>query len=77
MDRAVTVLPQPDSPTSPRVSPGARSKLTPATALTRPRATSKWTVKSRTDSNGAASGLTAKLCGLMTQKSSPASKSFA
>ena len=38
MDMAVTVLPQPDSPTSPRVSPGLRSKLTPATARTWPRA---------------------------------------
>ncbi len=36
MDMAVTVLPQPDSPTSPRVSPRARSKLTPATARTVP-----------------------------------------
>ena len=52
MDKAVTVLPQPDSPTSPRVSPGARSKLTPATALTWPRATAKWTVRSRTLSSG-------------------------
>ena len=61
MDKAVTVLPQPDSPTSPRVSPGARSKLTPATALTWPRAAAKFTVRSRTSSNGEASGLTAKL----------------
>ena len=61
MDMAVTVLPQPDSPTRPRVSPGARSKLTPATARTRPRAAAKLTVRSRTSSNGAASGMSARL----------------
>jgi hypothetical protein len=39
MQRPVVLLPQPDSPTTPSVSPGARSKLTPSTACTgRPRA---------------------------------------
>ncbi len=33
-DFAVVVLPQPDSPTSERVSPRATSKLTPSTACT-------------------------------------------
>ena len=63
MDMAVTVLPQPDSPTRPRVSPGARSKLTPATALTRPRAAVKLTVRSRTSSkavDGVPAGWVAK-----------------
>ena len=64
MDMAVTVLPQPDSPTRPRVSPGARSKLTPPTALTRPRAPVKLTVRSFTSSKGEVSGRTAKLFAL-------------
>ena len=64
MDMAVTVLPQPDSPTSPRVSPGARSKLTPATALTLPRSPAKFTVRSCTSSNGAAAGLAGVLYNL-------------
>src|SRR5262245_46679589 len=34
IDRQVVVLPLPDSPTSPRVSPSRRAKLTPSTALT-------------------------------------------
>ena len=33
-DRAVTLLPQPDSPTTPSVCPRLISKLTPSTALT-------------------------------------------
>jgi hypothetical protein len=36
MDKAVMLLPEPDSPTMPRVSPGIREKLTPSTALTTP-----------------------------------------
>ena len=36
-DRAVMVLPQPDSPTMPSVSPSRRLKLTPSTALVTPR----------------------------------------
>ena len=35
-DSAVTVLPQPDSPTSPRVSPAFRLKVMPFTAGTTP-----------------------------------------
>ncbi len=34
MQRPVVLLPQPDSPTTPSVSPAARSKLTPLTACT-------------------------------------------
>ena len=38
MQRPVVLLPQPDSPTRPSVSPATRSKLTPLTACTpRPR----------------------------------------
>jgi len=36
IDRAVTDLPLPDSPTSPSVSPAASSKLTSLTAATGP-----------------------------------------
>ena len=36
MERAVTVLPQPDSPTIPRVRPFCTVKLTPSTARMRP-----------------------------------------
>ena len=35
-DSAVTLLPQPDSPTMPSVAPAGRSKLTPSTAGTTP-----------------------------------------
>ena len=37
IDRAVMVLPQPDSPTTPRVSPASTWKVTPSTARTTPR----------------------------------------
>src|SRR5262249_8593199 len=37
MSFEVVVLPQPDSPTRPRVSPALLVKLTPSTALTQPR----------------------------------------
>src|SRR3954471_16854761 len=60
-------LPQPDSPTSPRVSPGKMSSETPSTALTIrltgdppvhlsnhvPPPKSKWTLKSRSSISGA------------------------
>lgn len=36
-DLPSVVLPQPDSPASPRISPSARSKLTPSSARTSPR----------------------------------------
>src|ERR1700693_4283397 len=36
IDLAHTLLPEPDSPTMPRVSPAKRSKLTPSTARTGP-----------------------------------------
>src|SRR5579875_3743258 len=51
-------LPQPDSPTTPRNSPGPRSKLTWSTAVTVPRSITYSTVRSRTASTGcpAASG---------------------
>ena len=36
IDSAVTLLPQPDSPTSPTVRPSSMSKVTPSTARTSP-----------------------------------------
>ena len=58
--RPVVDLPQPDSPTSARVSPGATSKLTPSTARTvptalwktMPRFTGKCLVRPATESSG-------------------------
>ena len=48
----VIVLPEPDSPTMPSVSPGATEKVTPSTALTTPRRVKKWVRRSSTCSNG-------------------------
>src|SRR5262249_61529493 len=59
MSFEVVVLPQPDSPTSPRLSPWLMVKLTPSTALTQPRflpsrepPTAKYFLRPRTSSNG-------------------------
>src|SRR5260370_19877575 len=49
---AVTLLPLPDSPTTPRVRPGRTSKLTPLTASNEPRRVSKATVRSLTERSG-------------------------
>ncbi|CUJ39058.1 Uncharacterised protein [Achromobacter ruhlandii] len=68
-ERPVVVLPQPDSPTSDRVSPGYRSKLTFSTACTRfctrpkmPPVMSKLVVRSRTFSTGPLSRRTVDGC---------------
>src|SRR5512132_3570383 len=52
IDSDVTLLPQPDSPTMPSVSPGAMSKLMPLTAYTVPRRVQKRTCMSSTESRG-------------------------
>src|ERR1035437_489208 len=49
--RLVTLLPQPDSPTRPRVSPSSRSNETPFTAWTVPSWVRNRTVRSRTESS--------------------------
>src|SRR4051812_44667112 len=49
-------LPQPDSPTRPRVSPGARSKLTPSTARIAPRVVPYQTRTSRAEITGSPAG---------------------
>ena len=48
MDRAVTVLPEPLSPTIPRTLCSSRLKLTPLTALTVPSVVLKWVWRSTT-----------------------------
>ena len=48
--RQVTLLPQPDSPTIPRVWPFSTEKLTPSTALTMPSSVRKCVLRSRTSS---------------------------
>src|SRR4051812_5050649 len=50
MESAVTLLPQPDSPTMPRVRPRSRRKSTPSTARTWPRSPSKAVRSPRTSS---------------------------
>ncbi len=52
IDSEVTLLPQPDSPTSPRVSPARIEKLIPSTARTTPSMTWKYVRRSRTSSRG-------------------------
>src|SRR5438046_1633230 len=52
IDRAVTLLPQPLSPTIPSVARGATSKLTPSTALTVPSSCAKYVFRFRTDRSG-------------------------
>src|SRR5215218_5329129 len=50
--RPIVVLPEPDSPTRLRVSPGARSKETPSmTVVDLPRRPGKRTTRSRIDSS--------------------------
>src|SRR5688572_5220323 len=50
MVSAVTLLPQPDSPTMPSVRPRSSEKSTPSTARTSPRSEAKWVRSSRTSS---------------------------
>src|SRR5215472_13457077 len=53
-DIIVTLLPEPDSPTMPSVSPSATVKDTPSTALTTPSSVRKLTLRLRTSSSGSA-----------------------
>src|SRR5688572_6387577 len=48
IEKPVTVLPQPDSPTRPSTSPGRTLKLTPSTARTTPARVKKWVLRSST-----------------------------
>ncbi len=56
MDRDVTLLPQPDSPTMPSVLPFSKSKLMPSTAGTRPSSDWKYVFNPRTDNKGGNQG---------------------
>src|SRR5262249_28542720 len=51
-----TVLPEPDSPTTPSTPPTGTSSEIPATACTRPSSVANETRRSRTSSSGVASG---------------------
>src|SRR5487761_1302001 len=53
MDSAVIVLPQPDSPTTPSVSPGSTCNDTPSTAWTTPSRSLIWVWRSLISSSGA------------------------
>src|SRR5262249_32043046 len=53
IDRAVTLLPQPLSPTMPSVAHGCRSRWTPSTAFTVPSSWAKYVFRLRTDRSGA------------------------
>src|SRR5690348_7296171 len=53
-DDAVTLLPDPDSPTIPSVSPAATEKLTPSTARRMPASVKNWVCRSRTSRTGLA-----------------------
>jgi hypothetical protein len=48
MDKEVTLLPQPDSPTMAKVCPAFTLKLTPSTAVNSPASVSKVVTKSLT-----------------------------
>src|SRR5258706_7901865 len=52
MESAVTLLPQPDSPTSPSVRPASSVKLTSSTALKVPASVAKEVVRPRTSRSG-------------------------
>src|SRR5437867_4372777 len=62
MDRLVTLLPEPDSPTMPRVFPRSITKDTPSTALTTPSSVANRTLRSLTCRYGSVVGL-AVMCG--------------
>src|SRR4051812_15641210 len=51
-----TLLPEPDSPTTPRVSPRATEKETPSTAFTRPSSVGKLTCRSLTSRSCSGTG---------------------
>ena len=53
IDIIVTLFPEPDSPTTPMVSPGRTLNETPSTAFTMPSSVLKYVRRSRTSSSGA------------------------
>ena len=73
IDRQVVVLPHPDSPTRPRVSPSFKVKLTPSTALTTrlPRKVKKCVCKCEMSSSGVVISNHLKNMGAESRKPSP------
>ena len=63
--RNETLLPDPDSPTTPSVCPGYTENETPSTALTSPSSVGKWTFRFRTSSSGSATAPPAPDVGVM------------
>src|SRR5450755_1639993 len=60
-ERAVTLLPQPDSPTRPSVPPSSSRHETPSTARTVPARVSKSTRRASTSRSGAAAAMGSEL----------------
>jgi hypothetical protein len=52
MEKPVTVLPEPDSPTRPSTSPRETSKDTPSTDFTTPARVKKWVLSLETERTG-------------------------
>src|SRR5262245_10090042 len=71
IERARIVLPDPDSPTTPSVLPRASRKLTPSTALTRPRGVRKWVFRSWTSSSTPVAGVRSTLSWTSTLTETP------
>ena len=59
MEKPVMDLPQPDSPTMPRISPGLTENETPSTAFTTPPRVKKWVLRLATSSVGWAGAIIA------------------
>src|SRR5262245_19064667 len=62
-DSEVTLLPQPDSPTTAKVSPGATENDTPSTARTTPSRVKKWVFRFSISSSGAAAAMALHVAG--------------
>src|SRR5439155_21439992 len=62
IERQVTVFPEPDSPTMPRVWPFSIEKLTPSTALTMPSSVRKCVFRSWTSSSATLCVLVSLTC---------------
>src|SRR5262245_12147590 len=69
--RKLTLLPEPDSPTMPSVSPGWIENETPSTALTIPSSVGKWTRRSLTSRSGSAIAPTVPLAGRISRVPHP------
>src|SRR6516164_6806866 len=63
MESEVTLLPQPDSPTTASVSPGATEKETPSTARTTPSRVKKWVLRPSISSKDAGLGMGSHVAG--------------